>query len=379
VKKIKKEAAALIKRNETNAIVFNGLLELIDKGKIAKPEKLFYDATPKLDVNNQQKFTYLNLGKKKYFFLDFICPFGSEITNQLSAIKKELPKSKVKNELEAQKAFLEGISEIVKGAKGYASGFVKYVRTEQKDEIEVCFLEVKKGVTVGKSTTKKTLADEVNNIEYLLQAKNEQVLELLPLEEEKANAKTDEANADSEGEPKGAIDPALVKKQVQEFLAEYKALEANKAFKKLKLIHNITKLINQLENIPENLETLINGLNAQQQKIKSIFSKQIDQKLDASMKELEELALVNSSSELDAIFNVIQKMYQGWKVFLPEDEHPQGAAIDKVSEEIDLLKYYEEQIVPLRKQHEKATNHEEKEQLTNQINTLINEAREALV
>lgn len=376
LKDLKDKASELAKELDIDVIIMDGLLEMLKKGKIAKPAKLFKDAAPKLTVTGYNEFTYLNMGKKKYFFFGATCPLGSDLNSQLSKVEKKLPKAtgKQKELLEALKLFLEEMELFTKKAKGYALGSIKYSHSKEKDGVETCFMEVKKGFTVGKETKKKTLADDVNNIGYTLKAKNGQIMVFASTTDEEI---PDLAINDSDNSKK-PIDLVTVKKEVQQLLGQFKALEPNKAFKGLGLIHSMTTLIEKLDDVPENLKALAKKLTAQQAKIKPVFSKQIDQKLEQSMGELEEIPSINSSSELEDIFGIIQKMYKGWKTFLPEEEHPKGLKIEKVNQEVDILKDYEAQIVPLRKKYEAMEESEEKEQLANQINLLIKEARTAL-
>jgi hypothetical protein len=375
LKDLKSKVAELAKELDINVITMAGLLEMLEKGKIAKPAKLFKDAAPKLNVTGYSEFTYLNMGKKKYFFFGSSCPLGSDLNSKLSKVEKGLPKSKgnQKELLEAQKLFLEELALFTKKAKGYALGSIKYSRSKEEDGVETCFMEVKKGVTVGKETKKKTLAEDVNEIGYALKAKNGQIMQFESMEEEASPLANNVPD-----NPSNTVDLVTVKKQVQQLLGQFKALEPKKAFKGLGLIHSINSLIEKLDEVPENLSILAKKLEVQQAKIKPIFSKQIDQKLGKSMEQLEEIPSINSSSELNGIFGTIQKMYEGWKTFLPEEEHPKGVLIEKVNSEVDILKDYEAQIVPLRTQYEAMDDSEEKEQLAKQINALITEARTAL-
>jgi len=379
LKDLKSKIADLAKGLNIDTITMFGLLELLEKGKIAKPEKLFKDSAPKLNVTGYSEFAYLNMGKKKYFFFGSSCPLGSELISKTSKVEKEFSKSKGKQKelLEAQKLFLEELAQFTKKAKGYAYGSIKYARSKEEDGVETCFMEVKKGFSVGKETKKKTLADDVNHIGYALKAKNGQIMAFEPTTDE-ATENDINTPITSSDNPTTTVDLATVKKQVQQLLGQFKALEPNKAFKGLGLIHSINSLIAGLDEVPENLNVLAKKLEAQQAKIQPVFSKQIHQKLKQSMGKLEEIPSIDSSSELVDIFGTIQKMYEGWKKFLPEQEHPKGAVIEKVRDEVDILKDYEEQIVPLRKKHEAMNDSEEKEQLGNQINALINEAKIAL-
>lgn len=183
---------------------------------------------------------------------------------------------------------------------------------------------------------------------------------------------------DQQEAPTTTLDLNTVKKQVQQLLGQFKALAPNKVYQKLGVIHKINDLLKQLEEVPSNLQNLADKLGQQQTKIAPVFSKQIDQRFTQSMEQLQELPSIDSCETLDQIFGTIQKMYEGWKTFLPEQEHPQGKVIERVNDEIDILKEYEEQIVPLRQEYDSMEDSDEKEQLGEQINTLIRAAKEAL-
>lgn len=174
------------------------------------------------------------------------------------------------------------------------------------------------------------------------------------------------------------VDPTVVKQEVGKLLKQFKALEPKKAFKGLGLLHQMSSLINKLEDVPAELKALVQKLEMQRTKLKPVFSKQISKRFDKGLTELEELPVINSTQDLEAIFGTILKLYKGWQKFVPEEDHPQKEKIERVDKEVDVLKEYEQKIVPLRKQHEKMENSEEKEELTTQINTLIDEAKAAL-
>jgi len=376
VKDLKNKIDDLSKALDIKEEVMTGIVELIQKGIIANPDKLFRECAPKLDITGYTDFTYLNMGEdKRYFFFDAPLPTDRDLDKLLKEVEKELSEGKEKKLelLEAQNFFLEELENITKKARGYASGSIKYSHSEEKGDSEICFMEVKRGVIVGKKTKKKTLADEVNNIGYELKAKNDQIMEF-----ESIGSKNVEEEEPEESEKTETLDLATVKKEVQELLEEFKQLESNNAFKGLGLIHMINDLIEKLEEVPDDFKVLARKLEVQQDKMSPILSMQIDQKLEQSIKELEETSSISSTEELDDIFGTIRKMYTGWKQFLPEQEHSKGTIIEKIDDEIDILKKYEQQIIPLKEQYAALEDSPEKEQLANQINAYINEARIAL-
>lgn len=380
VKDLNRKAPDLANAFGMNSTAMLGLLELIEKGKIAKPEKLFKDCAPKLNVTGYNEFTYLNMGKKKYFFFGATCPLGSELNNQLSKVQKELAKSKGKQKelLEAQQLFLEELAALTKKAKGYAYGSIKHARSEEKDGIETCFMEVKKGFSVGKETKKKTLADDVNSIDYPLKSKSGQMMAFEPTTEEDSSTDSTETNNPDTKDQTAPADLVTVKKQVAKLLAEFKGLEPNKAFKGLSLLHTMNTSIEKLEDAPAELKALAQKLEVQKTKLKRVFSKQIGNGFDKGLEKLEEIPVINSTQDLEDIFGTILKMYKGWQKFVPEENHPKKEKIEQVDKEVDVLKEYEKKIVPLRDQHEGMDDSEEKEQLSTQINTLIDEAKVAL-
>lgn len=174
-------------------------------------------------------------------------------------------------------------------------------------------------------------------------------------------------------------DPDFVKQEVSKLLEEFKALEPNKALKGLSLLHSMSSLLGKLESIPEELETLAQKMEIQKAKLKSVFSEQINEGFNDRIERLEALPSIRSTQELEDIFGAILNVYkEGWLKFVPEEDHPQKDKIERVDQEVDVLKSYEGKIIPLRERHGKMEDSEEKEQLTTRINALIDEARAAL-
>lgn len=299
-----------------------------------------------------------------YYLADYFEQNGKPVGHFLSLGNSlKLEKHFVQNEMKKSKSSLMG--EKLQDPKKAAMGEV-YV------EKNVIYFEPHDKCKVPEAKWPKILKEMK---EYFSGMKAVVIINGEVLAEDEDDSLSDDKTGDSEV---NSMNIDAVKKQVQQLLGQFKELEPNKAFKGLGLIHSINNLIGQLDEVPENLKVLAKKLEAQQTKITPVFSKQIDQKLGQSIGKLEEIPSVNSSEELDDIFGTVQKMYKGWKTFLPETEHPKGAIIEKVSDEVTILKDYEGQIVPLRKKYEGMEDSEEKEQLGDQINTLINEARTAL-
>ncbi len=132
--------------------------------------------------------------------------------------------------------------------------------------------------------------------------------------------------------------------------------------------------IGQLEAVPTAFQKLLKQLEQQHQKLKPVLSEQIDVRLDHSLKELEELEIVQDATVLEEIFGTVQKMFDGWKTFVPEPPHPQQEKLETLEQEIDWIKHYEQIIVPLREEYDTLEEGATKEALRLKINALIDEA-----
>ncbi|BDS15395.1 hypothetical protein [Aureispira anguillae] len=200
IKDLKGKEALLARAFNSDAVIMGAALELIEKGKIAKPEKLFKDSASKLDAKGYQDFMYLNMGKKQYFLYGGAFPIGIELTNQLKKLEKELTKAKGGNVelLASQVYFLQELDKLSRKIKGYATGEIKHSRTEG----DTCFMEVKTGVTVSGQTKKNSLASDVKEIGYELAAKNGQILEFEPvLDENQESAAVETASTEVDATP----------------------------------------------------------------------------------------------------------------------------------------------------------------------------------
>lgn len=376
LKDLKKNSGLLSKQLAIDKVIFNAAIDLLEKGKIPKPDKVFKDTVPKLNRKAKYPFLFLDMGQKKYFLLGDSFPMGNELTKKIEETKKLLSKAKKP----AEKEVLEQLSFFYQeldglNPKGFATGIVRFSREQQNKETAVLehLMAVKtSGLKVGGAVKKGSLVQLVREeLGYSLTSK---LGEVIFLEEETEETTIEEGvarTAPVAGELESVTD------EVKQLLEQFKAVKPKQAFKSLGLIHKMTTLIESLEEAPSNLQNLVKKLGQQQAKFAPVLSKQIDGKLDQSMTELEELPTIASTTQLEEIFSTVLKMYEGWKVFL-EEAHPQAADIEKIGEEIDLLKEYEAKIVPLRRQFEQLEEGEEKSQLGEQINALIEEAKEAI-
>lgn len=231
IKDLKGKEALLARAFDSETTVIEGALELIEKGKIAKPEKLFRDSAPKLDVKGYTNFMYLNMGQKKYFFYGGWFPLGVELTNQLKRLEKELAKAKAgkREALEIQVCFLQELGKVEKKIKGYAIGAIKHIRTEEG----ICFMDVKTGVTVSGQTKKNTLAEDVNTIGYALEAKSGELLAFEPIvDENEATAIVEENTGNPSAQDLVANFGVISEKYKIIRASEHDALEVKKMYKR---------------------------------------------------------------------------------------------------------------------------------------------------
>lgn len=381
MKDLKKRAGLLAKQVEVNKVMFTAALDLMEKGKIPKPEKVFKDTVAKINRKAKYTFLFLDMGQKKYFLMGEVFPMGAELTKKIEETEKKLAKSKKaveKEFLEQMLFFYQELNKLI--PKGFATGIIKFSKEvlNPKTGVNECLMTLKtSGLKVGGNVKKGNLVSLVRNeLGYSLTSK---LGEVVFLEEDlEEGEQTQEQEVVGEKPTAKTGNPTVVTKQVKELLGKFKAIEPKQAFRGLGLIHKMKSLVDTLEDAPQNLQVLIGKLQKQQAKFVPILSKQIDQKFNQSMTKLQELPVVSSSEQLDEVFGTVNKMYDGWKTFLEGEQHPNGQVIEKVGSEIDILKQYEVQLVPLRKQYQEEQDMEMKNELGRQINSLIQEARKAI-
>ncbi|MGH1334986.1 MAG: hypothetical protein ACRBFS_02585 [Aureispira sp.] len=383
LKDLKKRAGLVAKQVNVNKVIFSAALDLLEKGKIPKPEKVFKDTVPKINRKAKYTFLFLDMGQKKYFLMGDIFPMGNDLSKKIEETEKKLAKAKKPVEKEFLEQMLFFYQELNKlTPKGFATGIIKFSREVQNSETEETeYLMALKtsGLKVGGAVKKGNIVPLVREeLGYRLTSKLGEVMFLEADAEEVEQTVTPEQTTATGIESPKTGDPTLVTKQVKQLLGQFKAIEPKQAFKGLGLIHKMSTLVSTLEETPENLQTLVGKLKKQQEKFTPILSKQIDNKLTQSMTQLEEIQVVESSNQLNEVFGTVKKMYAGWKQFLEGKEHPSGEVIEKVGTEIDILKQYEVQLVPLRKQYQEMQNVDQKNELGKQINALIQEARQAI-
>lgn len=381
MKDLKKRAGLLAKQVEVNKVMFSAALDLMEKGKIPKPEKVFKDTVAKINRKAKYTFLFLDMGQKKYFLMGEVFPMGAELAKKIEETEKKLAKSNKAVEKEFLEQMLFFYQELNKlTPKGFATGIIKFSRevANQETGVTECLMTLKtSGLKVGGNVKKGNLVSLVREeLGYSLTSK---LGEVLFLEEDlEEGAPTQEQEVVGEKPTAKTGNPTVVTKQVKELLGKFKAIEPKQAFKGLGLIHKMKSLVNTLEHAPQNLQALVGKLQKQQEKFVPILSKQIDHRLQKSMTQLQELEVVQSSQELTQIFEPVDKMHHGWNLFLDGREHPSGKIIKKVGTEIDILKQYEVQLMPLRKQYQEEQDMEMKNELGRQINSLIQEARKAI-
>lgn len=381
MKDLKKRAGLLAKQVEVNKVIFTAALDLMEKGKIPKPEKVFKDTVAKINRKAKYTFLFLDMGQKKYFLMGDVFPMGAELAKKIEETEKKVAKCKKAVEKEFLEQMLFFYQELNKlTPKGFATGIIKFSRevVNQETGVTECLMGLKtSGLKVGGNVKKGNLVSLVRNeLGYSLASK---LGEVLFLEEDlEEGEQTQEQEVTGEQPVSKTGDPTVVTKKVKELLGVFKTIEPKQAFKGLGLIYKMSSLVNTLENAPQNLLTLLGKLQQQKEKFAPVLSKQIDNRLQKSMTQLKELEVVQSSQQLDEVFEPVNKMHAGWELFLDGREHPSGKIIKKVGSEIDILKQYEVQLVPLRKQYKEEQDMEAKNELGKQINSLIQEARKAI-
>ena len=147
-------------------------MELAEKKKIAKPEKLFKELVPKLNLKEKYAFTYLNLGQRQHFLLGDTIPLGGNLNKLLQNTDKKLKKAKKDKDIEALQplmALLQLIDDLP--VKGYGTGIARYAETQTNETSgeEELLLAVKiSSVEVGGKTKKDKLRIINENVEIAL-------------------------------------------------------------------------------------------------------------------------------------------------------------------------------------------------------------------
>ncbi len=393
LKDLKKRAGLLAKQLQIDEVFFDAAIELMEKGKIAKPAKVFKDTVAKINRRTRYPFLFLDLGQKKYFLMGDVFPMGAELEKNLEKTRKELEKAKrpVEKEMLGQLLFFyEQLEQLT--PRGFATGTVKFSREVNNAEtgFTECLMAIRKsGLKVDGTVKKGELVDLVREeLDYELISKLGEVMFLEPAQEAQ-NIQTQEEDNDTVQNEEQVLteaattaekgDPKAVTQQVKQLLGAFKQVPPQQAFKGLGLIYKMDNLIGTLEAPPENLQALSKKLHAQKKRFVPILAKQINGQLNHSMSQLDQLLKIEASAQLNELFGTVQKMYKGWKVFLDNEVvHPKSDILEQVDEEIDILAQYEAKIVPLRVQFEGLPDSTEKIELGRQINALIQEARKAI-
>ncbi len=94
-KEVPEEEEALARALDVSTATTAALLDLVEKKKIPKPEKLFKDNVPKLNRKVKYPFTFLDLGQRQYFLLGDHIPLGNALKKALLEANKQLKKAKI--------------------------------------------------------------------------------------------------------------------------------------------------------------------------------------------------------------------------------------------------------------------------------------------
>ena len=380
IKVLKKRADLLSKQLGVNKDIFTAALELMENGKIAHPEKVFRDTVAKINRKAKYNFVYIEMGQKNYFLMGDVFPIGTDLAQKIEETQKQHDKSNKALEKEFLGQMLFFYEELDKlSIRGFATGTIKFSQEVQNLDTRLteCLMAVKTtDLKVGGTVKKTKLVTLVREgLGYRLTSK---LGEIIFLESDNDEVQQEQYEIIGERAISKTGHPVVVAQKVKQLLAEFKMIDSKQAFKGLSLIYKMNTLVDTLEEIPQNLQNLVFKLQKQQERFVPILSKQIDAKLNQCITELKNIPTVESSDQLNQVFAPVKKMYNDWKVFLNNQEHPNRVLIERVNYEIDLLKQYEARIVHLRQQYDEMEDMEQKNELGKQINLLIQEAHKAI-
>lgn len=396
LRELKKSINHLSKETKTHKENMKAALELMQKGKIAKPEILFRNTVQKIRQTERYEFLYLDMGQKTYFLLDEVFPMGEELEDKIEATKKLITKEddpEEKELLELLLFFYEELEDIE--PKGFATGICQLSRTvknEETGQTEYYMAIRPTSLELEGTVRRSTLVGLVNEeLDYTLEAKRGGLifLEALGSQQQKEEEEVAVENNQNK-EPEATVNnsqqeeapppkEARVNKRIQSILKRFKAANSNHAYKRLGLLYKMTALVNSLENPSEKFQKFALELEEEKKELTPLLSEQIEQELAAAHAKVASLSTIDSADQLEKIYGRVEKMYAGWDRFLEgQVVHPKGSIIQELSQELDLLQVYEDKIVPLRTQHQGMTDANKKEELRLKINALIQEAMDTI-
>lgn len=389
LRELKKRIKLLSKETNTHPENMKAALELMQKGKLSKPEITFRNTVQKIRKTERYEFLYLDMGQKSYFLMDEVFPMGEELEDLIEETEKKLAKTEEAEEKEVLEHLLFLYEELEDlEPKGFATGICQLARTVQNTETEQTeyYMAIRPtSLEVEGTVRKSTLVGLVNKeLGYTLEAKRGGIifLEEMGSKKEEQEQATPATNNQQEESPPPQEDKkaAVVTKRLQSILKRFKAANPNHAYKRLGLLYKMDQLVQSLDNPSEELQAFALKIQKEREELQPLLAEQIEQELESSQAQLAALNTIESADQLEKIFGRVEKMYAGWERFLEgQAPHPKGSIIQELSQEIDLLQKYEDKIVPLRAQYHAVVDANKKEALRLQINALIQEVMETIV
>lgn len=170
-KELKKNAKVLVQELNLTMLVFNALIELFEKGKIAKPDALFRKSITKIGKSAKYPFLYMVTAKQKNFFMGFDLPIGNvAVAKKLMTLRKELSKTKKPKEqhlLELQIGFYEELKKV--SLKAFVKGVAKFKEEKKTDEGTEIYLTPLASGLIRSKIEKGQIGDLVNAFRYKTQ------------------------------------------------------------------------------------------------------------------------------------------------------------------------------------------------------------------
>lgn len=204
-KELKKDAKILIQDLNLTAVVFNALIELFEKGKIAKPDVVFKKTIAKIGKGTKYPFMYIVTPKQKNFFMGFDLPIGNvAISKELLVLRKNLSKAKKpkeKHALELQIAFYEELKKL--NPKAFVKGLAKFKEEKKTPTGTEVYMKPLASGLVRNKIDKEQIGAAINTFRYATQI-GATVLFDESIEDEENNLNNEETTDTSSAPNQGA-------------------------------------------------------------------------------------------------------------------------------------------------------------------------------
>lgn len=175
LKVLRRRAGLLATQLGIDKVIFKAAIDLLDKQKIPKPEKVFKDSVLKLNRKTKYQFLAIDMGLKKYFLMGAIFPMGIELAKKLEDARKNLNKTTkpADKEVWEQIEFFYAQMNQLK-VKGFATGTMKFSKEvlDENGKVKEHLMAPKTSTIKVKGTVKKDkLAPFVRDLGYELKSK----------------------------------------------------------------------------------------------------------------------------------------------------------------------------------------------------------------